>query len=73
MSSPVLDIKAKGLIRVVRAKYLPASHLEFAFYLPKETYDLVRQYLLHSAGFKEEKYGKIVLRKRYYNIFVYRK
>lgn len=73
MSSPILDIKAKGLIRIVKARYKPASHLEFAYYLPKRTYDLVRSYLIGASGFKEEKYGKLVLRRRYYNIFVYRR
>lgn len=73
MNSPLIDLKAKGLIRVVRAKHLPASHLEFAYYLSRSAFDTVKPYLLHSVGFKEERNGKIVLRTRFYNIFVYRR
>lgn len=74
MSSPVLDLKIKyGLIRIIRAKYLPASHIEFAFYVPSWQYSIIKSYLIHGAGFKEEKKGKIVLRRRFFNIFIYKK
>lgn len=72
MSSPALDLPSKGLLRIVRAVYLGASHLEFALYLSPKAYDIAKQYLREAAGFREEKAGKMVLRTKFYNIFVYR-
>ena len=72
MSTPVLDLKAKGLLRIVKARYAPASHLEFALYLSPSQFATAFRYLLGCADFKEEKYGKVVLRAKEYNIFIYR-
>ena len=72
MQTPVLDLKAKGLLRIVRARYAPASHLEFALYLSPSRFKHARDYLLTCADFMEERDGKIVLRAKEYNIFIYR-
>jgi len=72
MPTPVLDLKAKGLLRIVRARYAPASHLEFALYLSPSHFKHAREYLLLCSNFEEEKSGKIVLRAKDYNIFIYR-
>lgn len=72
MSSPALDLSGRGLLRIVRAVFRPASHLEFALYLSPDAYKYALPYLLETSNFREEKSGKCVLRTRYYNIFVYR-
>ena len=72
MNSPVLDLKAKGLLRIVKAKYTPASHIEVALYLSKSRYATARRYLLQCANFEEERHGKIVLREKDFNIFIYK-
>jgi len=72
MPTPVLDLKAKGLLRIVRARYAPASHLEFALYLSPSQFKQARAYLLLCSDFEEERSGKIVLRAKEYNIFIYR-
>lgn len=72
MPSPVLDLKAKGLLRIVKARYTPASHIEVALYLSPSKFKDAREYLLQCANFREEKRGKIVLRAKDFNIFIYR-
>ncbi len=66
------DVKAKtGLIRIVKAVNIKASHIEYAFYFNNREYAKVKPYLIKANGFKIEKKGKLVYRGRFCNIFVY--
>lgn len=66
------DLKGIGLLRIVKAVYVGASHVEFAIYLTRKDYRAAKRYLLEAAGFEEEKGGKMVRREKFVNIFVYR-